>query len=506
MRRAGVLLGLALALGAGVPAHAQFAAPPPVVVPPPPNPPPPPVVSHGAAIPPLGIYALASVGCAAASPILGTIILGRPLTMSEAYHTTLGCFLGPVGWLLADALMTLPGANPPPSPQPPPQLTQQTQPRRVTRGNNVHVPPLTITAFVPNEILVEIDTAALPRFEALARRLQLTRLETQSFALTGRTLQRWRIDGNRSVRATLRTIGNARLTAFAQANFLYGLPQQDAAAADNGAQYVVPKLHLTEAHRISTGSDVVVAVIDSKIDTRNSDLAGVIAGEQDEVGTAAPAHVHGTAMAGAIAAHSKLIGVAPNVKLLAVRAFSGTSEGAQGTTFNILKGIDWAAARNARIVNMSFAGPPDPLLREMLARAHARGMVLIAAVGNAGPRSPPLYPAAYPEVIGVTATDANDKLMPQANRGPQVAVAAPGVDILADAPDDKFQLTTGTSVATAHVSGVAALMLAQDPSLTPDEVRKRLVAAARTVPGPRRDIGAGVIDALGALNGVAKIK
>ncbi|MGA8969193.1 MAG: S8 family serine peptidase [Pseudolabrys sp.] len=172
-------------------------------------------------------------------------------------------------------------------------------------------------------------------------------------------------------------------------------------------------------------------MIDSKIDTGHSDLADVVVAEYDAVGTPASAHSHGTAMAGAIAAHSGLVGVAPKVKLLAARAFSGTGESAQSTTFNILKALDWAASKNARITNLSFAGPPDAMLREILIKANARGMVLIAAVGNAGPRSPPLYPAADPGVIGVTATDAEDKLMPQANQGPQVTVAAPGVEILA---------------------------------------------------------------------------
>jgi subtilisin family serine protease len=212
--------------------------------------------------------------------------------------------------------------------------------------------------------------------------------------------------------------------------------------------------------------------------------------------------MHGTGMAGAIAAHTKLLGVAPKVKLLAVRAFSGDQDGAQGTTFNILKGLDWAASKQARIVNMSFAGPPDPLLRDMLAKAHARGIVLIAAVGNAGPRSPPLYPAADRDVIGVTATDADDKLLPQANRGAQVAVAAPGVMVLATAPDGGYQVTTGTSVAAAHASGVAALLLARNPKLTPDQVRSLLIKSARAIPGARRDIGAGVIDALGAVDAV----
>ena len=204
-------------------------------------------------------------------------------------------------------------------------------------------------------------------------------------------------------------------------------------------------------------------------------------------------------MAGAIAAHSKLIGVAPKVRLLAIRAFGGEGESAQGTSFNIFKGLDWAAAKNARIINMSFAGPPDPMFRDMLSKAHARGIVLIAAVGNAGPRSPPLYPAADPDVIGITATDADDKLLAQANRGPQVAVSAPGVQVLVPAPDDKYALSTGTSVAAAHASGVAALLLALNPKMTPDDVRRDLIRSARAVRGHKHDVGAGVIDALRAI-------
>jgi subtilisin family serine protease len=245
---------------------------------------------------------------------------------------------------------------------------------------------------------------------------------------------------------------------------------------------------------------VLVAVIDSKIDVAHPDLAGVIADELDVVGTPGPAHAHGTAIAGAIAAKKKLVGVAPKVRILAARAFSGTGESAQSTTFNLLKSIDWAASKNARIINMSFAGPPDPMLREMLMMAYAHGIVLIAAVGNAGPGSPPLYPAADPGVIGVTATDAEDKVMPQANRGPQVSLAAPGVQILAAAPDGSYQVTSGTSVAAAHASGVAALLLAARPKLTPAQVRGDLARSAQRIPGRPSEVGAGVIDALAVVN------
>jgi len=428
--------------------------------------------------------------------MIGTVVLGRELTVEEVDRMALSCFLGPVGWLLGpvlfpDQVVTMT-----------PQRPQNPPPRgpRQARGRHIDIPPQGVTSFVPNEVLLEVDSGTPVQYlNVIARRLRLTLLETQSFTLTGRTLQRWRIGGTHSVRTTLRGLASFSRISAAQPNFLYGFGQaQPPAQADATAQYVVPKLHLLEAHKITNGDDVLVAVIDSKIDVSHPDLAGVIADQYDALGTAAPAHAHGTGMAGAIAAHAKLIGVAPKVKLLAVRAFSGDQEGAQGTTFNILKGLDWAASKNARIINMSFAGPADSMLRDMLAKAHARGIVLIAAVGNAGPRSPPLYPAADPDVIGVTATDADDKLLPQANRGPQVAVAAPGVQVLEPAPDAAYQVTTGTSVAAAHASGVAALLLARDPKLTPDQVRSLLIKSARAIPGNKRDVGAGVIDALAA--------
>ncbi len=488
------LLAIAMVACALAPARGQSVAP---------NNPPVTIVTHGATITPLGWFAMGSIACAAISPMVGTVILGRELTIGEAYHTTLGCLLGPPGWLLADAMF--PPAVVIATQSTPPK--QPRSPRRVTQGRHINIPPAGATSLVLNEVLLEFapGTSAQMR-NALAQTLQMTQLETHTFALTGRTIERWRIDGTRSVRDTLGLVSrNFPGVSFGQANMVYRPAQtqpaaKPAAAPDSGAaQYVVQKLHLLEAHRINNGDDVLVAVIDSKIDTAHPDLAGVIAGEYDAVGTPDAAHAHGTAMAGAIAAHSKLIGVAPKVKLLAVRTFSGSGETAQSTTFNVLKGLDWAASKNARIVNMSFAGPPDSLLEEMLAKANARGMILIAAVGNAGPNSPALYPAADAHVIGVTATDADDKLMPQANRGPQVALAAPGVEILAAAPDGAYQVTSGTSVAAAHATGVAALLLAAKPKLTPAQVRSDLMRTAHRIPGKHNEVGAGVVDALAVI-------
>jgi len=476
-------------------------------------PPPPPVVTTTTTtttttptttrvLTPLAWYAAGGIVCAAVSPMIGTVVLGREMTGPEVGRSTLNCFLGPVGWVIGPMIFpdvpvvtaTPPGRGPPPS------RTAQSG-----RGRGVNIPPPGETRFVPDEILVELAAGLSPRTLArMTQRLQLTQLESQTFTLTGRTLTRFRIGGNRAVPATLGRVGLYRGVLAAQPNWLYAFGQAQSAPPDPAAQYVVSKLHLVEAHRISNGDDVTVALIDSRVDAAHPALAGVVAEQYDAVGGASRPHAHGTAMAGAIASRARLIGVAPKVRLLAIRAFAGEGDSGKGTTFSILKGLDWAASRNARIVNMSFAGPADAMLRDMVGKAHARGIVLIAAVGNSGPKSPPLYPAADREVIGVTATDADDKLLPQANRGPQVAVAAPGVDILAAAPDGQYQMTSGTSVATAHVSGVAALLLARNPKLTPDALRRVLTGSAHKVAGAPREVGAGVVDAFKAVEDVSR--
>src|SRR3981081_2669034 len=142
----------------------------------------------------------------------------------------------------------------------------------------------------------------------------------------------------------------------------------------------------------------------------------------------------------------------------------------------------------------------QPLMAEM-PTDHPHGMGGAAPAGNTAPQAPEAYPAAYPEVIAVTATDIDDKLFDGANQGRYVSVAAPGVDVLVAAPNGGYDFTTGTSVATAHVSGLAALLLERDPVLTPDAVRAILMRTARDLGPAGRDdqFGAGLVDAYEAL-------
>jgi subtilisin family serine protease len=198
--------------------------------------------------------------------------------------------------------------------------------------------------------------------------------------------------------------------------------------------------------------------------------------------------------------------VAPHASILAVRAFGESSNTAEGTTVSIIKGIEWAVSQGAKVINMSFAGPRDPALERAIKVARDKGVVLIAAAGNAGPKSPPLYPAADPNVIAVTATDARDRGFRAANQGPQLSVASPGVEILAPAPEEAYQMSTGTSIATAHISGVVALMLERDPTLTPADVRRVLEETATDL-GPKgkdAQFGWGLVNPQRALEVVNK--
>jgi subtilisin family serine protease len=159
--------------------------------------------------------------------------------------------------------------------------------------------------------------------------------------------------------------------------------------------------------------------------------------------------------------------------------------------------MDWAVRKGARVINMSFAGPDDPEIARAVAAARQKGVVLVAAAGNAGPKSAPLYPAANPNVIAVTATDAQDALLKVAVRGRHIAVAAPGVDVVAPAPGGLYQFSTGTSIAAAHISGIAALLLERRRDLSPDAIRKALVATTTDLGPKGRDdqFGAGLADA-----------
>ncbi|MCC6779568.1 MAG: S8 family serine peptidase, partial [Hyphomicrobiales bacterium] len=380
----------------------------------------------------------------------------------------------------------------------------------------VDIPPVTENRLVPDQVVIQVDAnVGVARVLEAIRQLGLTLIASEQLSgTTNQIVLQLRITDGRDVRDVLQQLAAIQILGVMQPNYVYTTLQEPAAdptipasRGDTGrqqgdaAQYILQKLRLLDVHRVVRGTNVPIAVIDSEIDASHPDLQGVITQRFSAIGAPERPHSHGTGMAGAIASRQRLIGTAPSARLLAVHAFSTKAATAESTTFAILKGIDWSASQGARIINMSFAGPKDPSLERALKSAYDRGIVLIAAAGNAGPKSPPLYPGADPNVIAVTATDVDDKIFSGANRGSYVAVAAPGVDILVPSPDNGYQLTTGTSVAAAEVSGVVALLIERNPRLTPADVRRILTTSARRLGAGERndDFGSGLVDPLRAL-------
>ena len=371
-------------------------------------------------------------------------------------------------------------------------------------GNNPAAAAVNLRT-VQNEFVAEIDGAMSPSdADALARSHGLERISSQNFPLIGGTVGLFKIIDRRPMDTVRREFAADAKVKSVQPNFRYVLQDQKTRTEGDPGQYAVAQLRLPQAHTLARGMNVTIAVIDSGIDVKHPELVNSIADSFDALGSKEGPHVHGTGIAGAIVAHARLIGSAPEARLLAIRAFASTSGAAESTSYVILRGLDYAVEHGAQIVNMSFAGPKDPMIERGVAATAARGILLVAAAGNAGAKSPPLYPAANPNVIAVSGTDAQEKLFAASNRGNYIAVAAPGADIFLPAPDEKYQITSGTSFSAAYVSGIAALIMERNPALKPNDVRAILTKTARDLGAPGRDdlFGAGEADAFAAVTAV----
>lgn len=408
-----------------------------------------------------------------------------------------------------------------------------------TRTQRSIVPALDETRFVPDEVLFELA----PNVEAGAvlRRYGATLIASQRFELAGVTIIRAKLEAGRDLRAVLTAMADDASIAGAQPNFLFELQQdsQSRAGAPAGAatasseastpaptqglrladpataargsaavrrilppQYVAEKLRLGEARKLAQGRGIRVGLIDSGVDMEHPEIRGSVLAYLDAVDGLATPHAHGTSMATAIVAHGELQGIAPAARLIVARAFGGPqASSANGKSFQILTALDWVVQQRAKVINLSFAGPQDRLLVKALAGAKERGVITVAAAGNGGPRSAPLYPGADPSVIAVTATDAEDKVFSDANRGSYVAIAAPGVDVLTAEPGERYAFTSGTSIAAAHVTALVALLLEKQPELDSDGARRVLAESATDLGSRGRDpvFGAGRIDPPNAL-------
>jgi len=256
---------------------------------------------------------------------------------------------------------------------------------------------------------------------------------------------------------------------------------------------------LAAVHRVTSGRKVAVAVIDSGVDERHPDLGGQVAARENFVDTRVPPpEAHGTAVAGIIAARAGngvgIAGVAPGARLMALRACREGRDGvARCDSFTLGRALDHALTHDAKVINLSLAGPPDRLLGTLLDVALARGIAVVAAVDAR--RAGGGFPASHPGVIAVAQAG-------QAGTVPG-ALRAPGLDVLTCLPGARWGLVSGSSYAAAHVSGLLALLLELRPRSSPAQLRSQIDEGGRRDGGARKAIlgagQAGSIDACAAL-------
>lgn len=276
-----------------------------------------------------------------------------------------------------------------------------------------------------------------------------------------------------------------------------------------------------------TGQGVRVAIVDTGIDLEHPDLQGRIAdvtdftGEGPDDNNGHGTHVASIAAGGGVVSNGKYRGVAPGATILAAKVLRRDGSGTQS---DVMAGIEWAVRNGAQVINLSLGGPPTPCdgtdaLSELVDAAVEAGAVLCVAAGNSGPGPGTVgSPGCARRVITVGATESDpsteyDRVARFSSRGPTADgrvkpdLAFPGVDIIAARAggtslgtivNDHYTTLSGTSMATPHATGVAALLLSSNPSLEPDQVKQRMMAGARSMQLERNTQGSGRGDAYNA--------
>ena len=334
-----------------------------------------------------------------------------------------------------------------------------------------------------------------------------------------------------AIAGTLDTARVQRLLAHPNVEYVvpdYPLRLSDSAAVSSPSAlwalietipWGVSKIRADQAWALTTpanyGAAIKVAILDAGGDFDHEDLLFAGGFDVNSASTAptawddniAACGGHGTHVSGTVGARRAndrgYVGVAPEASLYMVKvAHSGQINGTAAClirTSSVIGGLDWAADQVMRVVNMSLGGPPSLPLQDAVQAAAARGVILVAAAGNDG--GPVGYPAAYPEVIAVAATNSSDIRASFSNVGPEVAIAAPGVSVPSTLSNNGYGFLSGTSMASPHVAGVVALLLAHRPSLGLTRVRELLRDGAIDRSDPGRDVfyGDGRVDALNSV-------
>jgi subtilisin family serine protease len=251
-------------------------------------------------------------------------------------------------------------------------------------------------------------------------------------------------------------------------------------------QSAAVQMEIEEAHQIATGRGVSIAIIDSAVDATHPDLRGRVRLERNLVDARQgprAGEVHGTAVAGIIASavnnREGIIGVAPDVSIAALRAcWAVTPESvtAQCSTFSLARALEFSLRLKPNVVNLSLAGPEDPLLSSLLDELIASGIVVVAAQAEHGDTTH-VFPASHPKVLSAhSSADADAQPSPY-------ALGAPAIEVITTTPGARYAFLTGNSLAAAHASGVVALLMEREPRLDVDRIAELLIGTTTYTSG-----------------------
>ncbi|MEF2968996.1 S8 family peptidase [Paenibacillus sp. M1] len=274
-----------------------------------------------------------------------------------------------------------------------------------------------------------------------------------------------------------------------------------------GTPWGVRRIGAPEAWSVSTGNQIRIGVIDTGADFSHPDLRNSLARGVNLLNQMTPPYDdngHGTHIAGTIAASggSKgMMGVAPRSLIYPVKAFDHNGS---AYVSDIILGIDWCVQNRMHIINMSFGMKnKSQALLNTIRRAYNAGIVVVASSGNDKKSRNADYPARYPYTISVGATGRDGKIASFSNYGPRIDIYAPGEKVKSSWLGGGYREMNGTSMATSHVSGSIALLLAYRPGLSPGEIKRRLRRTARPLASPsaKAKTGAGEVNAARLVRG-----
>ena len=352
--------------------------------------------------------------------------------------------------------------------------TQTRQPRaqRQRQSQRRRRRPTTIPE-VPEVLILLVADQTLTSAVAAGYRVLA---EAESVELSGR-MARLGLPSGRTVESALTELAQLIPGALADQNHLYRPDDFICTGEDCAAQAMIGWSGWPSAMAPRIG------MIDTGVNVDHPALSGqrLTVHQLDLTDRAAASRQHGTAIAAMLigSATGRVPGLLPLAELVAVEGFHTGAGGEVADAFSIIRAMDILLVERVDVINLSFSGPANALFQRMVIRADVAGVGLVAAAGNGGPGAEPAFPAAWAQVIAVTAVDSGERPYRQANRGPYVMLAAPGVNVWTAASISGGRLRSGTSYAAPFVTAALAVERMRAPALSLPDVTRKLFDCAR---------------------------